>query len=216
MSKDNLKKLKEDFKRMEVEIRELKSLASRLEKNLRYMEELRKENEDIKARLSKVEGKKPDVKELKGISIDSFLLQINKSLTEFEKGLKKVKTDKAYKLSGVTMEIRSFVEVEEGGNIKIVTPKPGEEIDPGLLSVMRFNLLPEVIPRDEEWIEVPNLIGMPSEKGKRMLETLGLKFSERFEKSEYKEGTIIDQIPEPYSEVKRDVKVTIVTSKGEK
>ena len=216
MSKDNLKKLKEDFKRMEVEIRELKSLASRLEENLIYMEELRKENEDIKARLSKIEGKKPEVKELTGISIDSFLLQINKSLTEFEKGLKKVKIDKAYKLSGVTMEIRSFVEVEEGGNIKIVTPKPGEEIDPGLLSVMRFNLLPEVIPRDEEWIEVPNLIGMPSEKGKRMLETLGLKFSERFEKSEYKEGTIIDQIPEPYSEVKRDVKVTIVTSKGEK
>ncbi len=216
MSKDNLKKLKEDFKRMEVEIRELKSLASRLEENLRYMEELKKENENIKARLSKIEGKKPEAKELTGISIDSFLLQINKSLTEFEKGLKEVKIGKAYKLSGVTMEIKSFVEVEEGGNIKIVTPKPGEEIDPGLLSVMKFNMLPEVIPQDEEWIEVPNLIGMPSEKGKGMLESLGLKFSERFEKSEYKEGTIIDQIPEPYSEVKRDVKVIIVISKGGK
>ncbi len=216
MSKDNLKKLREDFKRIEDEIRELKSLASRLEENLRYMEELKKENEYIKARLSKIEGKKPEVKALTGISIDSFLLQINKSLTEFEKGLKKVEIGKAYKLSGVTMEIRSFVEVEEGGNIKIVTPKPGEEIDPGLLSVMKFNLLPEVIPQDEEWIEVPNLIGMPLEKGKRMLESLGLKFSERFEKSEYKEGTIIDQIPEPYSEVKRDAKVIIVISKGEK
>ncbi len=215
MSKDNLKKLREDFKRIEDDIRALKSLASRLEENLKYMEELRKENEDIKARLSKIEGKKPDVKELKGISIDNFLLQINKSLTEFEKGLKSVKIEKAYRLSGVTMEIKSFVEVEEGGNIKIVTPKPGEEIDPGMLSVMKFNLLPEIIPQDEEWIEVPNLIGMPSGKGKRMLETLGLKFSERFERSEYKEGTIIDQIPEPYSEVKRDAQVVIVVSKGE-
>lgn len=192
----------------------LRLLISNIEKKLEHIDELKKENQILKKKIveleKKISSEKPE-KQVKKITLDKFLTEINKSLISFEEGTKVTK-NKLFKVADVQIELKSFIDIEENGNIKMAVPSSTEEIDANLLSKINLKLSPALF-KEEEWIELPNLIGISQKDAEKTLKKLGVKNIEIEKKeSPYPSGTVIGQEPEPYTEIKEDVKVKLIIS----
>ncbi|WP_457638567.1 PASTA domain-containing protein [Persephonella sp.] len=187
-------------------------LVSQLEEKLSAIDAVLKENEMLKEKVFELEKKikeKPKTKR-PVLKLDNVFLNVSKAVENFEKGAA-VKGGKHFVVSDIDMEIRGVIELDKN-SLKISVPQLEEEISPDILSRIRFRIQPS-IEYEEEWIELPNLIGMDVEEGKSHLKKLGLKTEIIYIETDYPSGTIVRMEPEPYTEVKPAVKIKLFVSK---
>jgi len=192
--------------------------VNNLEKKLKEIDSLKRENAKLKEEITNLKNElaeRPPTGKKTSIPLTSLLKNLNTAILNFEtSSIPTVgKINKNYKISNLEIDLKSLVEIEED-DIKISTPLLGEKIDPNILSNIKLKLSPSFVPSKGEWIGVPNLIGMSLEDAQKVLDKKGLKYQVDEEESIYPKGTVINQIPEPYSEIKAEYKMELIVSKG--
>ncbi len=218
MPEEFIRRLTETVERLEAERNSLRLEISNLERELSQIKELGNEISLLKEKIVYLEEqlkKQPSRKKrLKKISMNQLLSSINRSVSEFERATKQVSAEKYYTISDITVELKAFVDLDDEMKIKI--PDETVEISPEMLSRINFRLSPVVIEKEEEWIEVPNLVGLGLKEGEKLLKEKGLKYKVEKKESLYPENIIINQYPEPYTEVKKEVVIKLYVSKGKR
>ncbi|MBK3332345.1 PASTA domain-containing protein [Persephonella atlantica] len=218
MPEEFIRRLAETVERLEAERNSLRLEISNLERELSQIKELENEISLLKEKIvyleEQLKKQPPKKKRLKKISINQFLNSINSSILEFERATKQVSGEKSYTISDITVELRVLVDLDD--EMKIKVPDETVEISPEMLSKINFRLSPVVIEKEEEWIEVPNLVGLGLKEGEKLLKEKGLKYKVEKKESPYPENTIINQYPEPYTEVKKEVVIKLYVSKGKR
>ena len=125
-------------------------------------------------------------------------LPLEKALEELEKK----------KLEGVVTERRYDYVIEEG-KIIIQDPLPDENVKVGRIINLTVSLGPETV-------KLPYLTGVDYDKGKLIVERLGLVIEsvEYLFSDSIAEGKIMKTIPEPEVEMKKGENVKLIVSKG--
>ncbi len=171
---------------------------------------IEQENKVLKRQIASLTSEKQQllerIKKLEGIRIKPTPTQLMNSfkvaMDKLQQTLQPRPGDRfGYTVSHFDVDMKAAITIDqEDETLKFVLPEPGEDINPELLSSVRFTLssVPKVEPSDKDLIEVPMLLGLDLSKAEELLQSKGLAAGQIDQKvSSYPEGTVIAQKPDP-------------------
>lgn len=127
-------------------------------------------------------------------------------------GLTVSEAEQRLKPLGLTMRIsgREANEQLPAETVISSTPSAGTRVYEG-------NAVGVTVSSGSKFVEVPDLRGLPADRAKAMLDTLGLKLDERISETRNREvdaGLIVSQVPEQRKKVERGTRVRVTISSG--
>ncbi|WP_457627757.1 PASTA domain-containing protein [Persephonella sp.] len=209
---DYIKKKMELVENLIQENETIKAYLANIEEKLSLIDTVLEENRFLKEKIAQLEEKikKQPSRKKKSVKLDYIFTGISKAVDSFEKG-SKVAGGKKFVISDIQMELKGLVSPERG-ELKLVIPEEPEELPPEILSRINFRLSPS-ISYEEEWIEIPNLIGTDKDDAVKKLEELGFRVDIQEVETNFPSGIVVKIVPEPYVEARQGTEVVLYVSK---
>ena len=171
---------------------------------------LNTEIQNLQVRIDILQKERPKIKP------ENLITSFRTALEKMQEGLKISEGRVDYVVSNFDTELKVNVTVDEEGNINFQLPKPEDIIPSENLSNIRlsFKSTPKVQVLPPEAIEVPNLIGLRKDAALESLAKVNLKAGAITERaSSTAPGTVIEQVPSPYSRTLAETPVDLTVSR---
>lgn len=193
----NLSSLQLEKITLSIENEQLKYALARLEK----------EEYDLQNKISSLEREVHRPKLLP----EELAVMLKNALMKMEGGLQTSGGRVGYIIGQFDADIKASLSVDEDNNFSMKLPYPGEMVNPESLSTIKlsFSSVPRI---DTDLIEVPQCIGMSRETAIGEIQKAGLISDTEERLSPSPAGTVIDQRPEPYTEISSQGTVLLTLS----
>ena len=171
---------------------------------------LNTEIQNLQVRIDILQKERPKIKP------ENLITSFRTALEKMQEGLKISEGRVDYVVSNFDTELKVNVTVDEEGNINFQLPKPEDIIPSENLSNIRlsFKSTPKVQVLPPEAIEVPNLIGLRKDAALESLAKVNLEAGTITERaSSTAPGTVIEQVPSPYSRTLAETPVDLTVSR---
>ncbi|AEH61298.1 PASTA domain containing protein [Methanosalsum zhilinae DSM 4017] len=208
---------------------ELNTSRKEIEIKNRELEQLKKENMDLKHDYTSISRRVEEITKEKAetekkleqlsrtryeLSSSNLVKAFRDSIENMEMSLSTESSKKDYHVSSMNIRLKTNIAVRDE-EISFQLPKADDVIPPGNLSEIEFSITS--LSKDSvfsDYVDVPDVVGMNLDIAQSKLENAGFAIGEILEtESELAQGTVISQIPSGNSVAKPGEPVDLVISK---
>jgi uncharacterized coiled-coil DUF342 family protein len=183
--------IKKNNERIKVLTDSINIRSQELETKGKSITELNMEIQKLNDKIEEMKEERPDY-EPKSQPVSKVYSGI---LNEF-KQIKDANSDNPYKLSNISLNLKTFVEHDENGiRLQLVDARKLSMIDPNLLSVVNVDL-GDAEQSNHDKVRVPFLVGLTETASRKILNSLGLQLKAIYEfRDNIPEGQAFKQSP---------------------